>query len=61
MDEIIQNNYNLNIKKYISAADEKGRDNYDAIQDDIDRIEQEINQIHQEIDVLINTIGVPDQ
>jgi len=59
MKEIIENNYNLNISRYVSTAEEEAEVDLAATHVDLVRIEDELRRATSEHNRFLNELGLP--
>ena len=49
LDEIKENDYNLNIPRYVDTFEEEAPIDVDAVQKDIDRLEKELAEVRKQM------------
>lgn len=58
LDEIKENDYNLNIPRYVDTFEEEEPIDLDQVQKDLNQIDDEIAQVEQEINGYLKELGV---
>jgi type I restriction enzyme M protein len=58
MDEIKENNYNLNIPRYVDTFEEEELVDLDAVVSELESIETEIESVDKEIEMYCNELGI---
>lgn len=56
--EIAENDYNLNIPRYVDTFEEEAEVNIAKVQEEIDRLEGELKTVQQEMDKYLKEVGV---
>lgn len=57
-EEIAENDYNLNIPRYVDTFEEEAEVNIAKVQEEIDRLEGELKTVQQEMDKYLKEVGV---
>jgi type I restriction enzyme M protein len=58
IDEIVENNYNLNIPRYVDTFEEEEEIDIAALQGEIKQIETELVQVRSQMDVYLKELGI---
>ncbi len=58
IDEIVENNYNLNISRYVDTFEEEEEIDVSALQSEIKQIEAELVQVRSQMDVYLKELGI---
>ncbi|MDU9841075.1 N-6 DNA methylase, partial [Staphylococcus aureus] len=58
LQEIADNDYNLNIPRYVDTFEEEAPIDLDQVQQDLKNIDKEIAEIEQEINAYLKELGV---
>ena len=58
LEEIAENDYNLNIPRYVDTFEEEEPVDLDKVQQDLNQIDDEIAQVEKEIDGYLKELGV---
>lgn len=58
LDEIEENDYNLNIPRYVDTFEEEEPIDLDQVQKDLNQIDDEIIEVEQEINSYLKELGV---
>ena len=58
LQEIAENDYNLNIPRYVDTFEEEEPIDLEQVQQDLKNIDKEIAQVEQEINAYLKELGV---
>ncbi|MGO1820121.1 MAG: N-6 DNA methylase, partial [Senegalia sp. (in: firmicutes)] len=58
LEEIAENDYNLNIPRYVDTFEEEEPIDLEKVQKDLNQIDDEIVEVEQEIDGYLKELGV---
>jgi type I restriction enzyme M protein len=58
-DEIAENDYNLNIPRYVDTFEPEDPVDLEEVQEEIDRIEKELSETSQTLDKHLQELGLP--
>ncbi|HDC7600183.1 TPA: SAM-dependent DNA methyltransferase, partial [Staphylococcus aureus] len=58
LQEIAENDYNLNIPRYVDTFEEEEPIDLEQVQQDLKNIDKEIAQVEQEINTYLKELGV---
>ncbi len=58
LQEIADNDYNLNIPRYVDTVEEEAPIDLDQVQQDLKNIDKEIAEVEQEINAYLKELGV---
>ena len=58
LDEIKENDYNLNIPRYVDTFEEEEEIDIKAVQEEIATLEQELGRVRKEMDVYLQELGI---
>ena len=60
MDEIKENDYNLNIPRYVDTFEEEEEIDLDAVQVDLEKIDEEDKKVTEELNKYLRELGLKE-
>ena len=60
MSEVVENDYNLNIPRYVDTFEEEEEIDIKAVQQDLKQIDKEIAEVDNELNVYLKELGLDE-
>ena len=60
MDEIKENEYNLNIPRYVDTFEEEEKIDLDAVQAELEKIDEEDKKVTEELNEYLKELGLKE-
>ena len=60
MDEIKENEYNLNIPRYVDTFEEEEEIDLDAVQEELEKIDEEDKKVTEELNKYLKELGLKE-
>ena len=60
MSEVAENDYNLNIPRYVDTFEEEEEIDIKAVQQDLKQIDKEITEVDKELNVYLKELGLEE-